>query len=214
MTNGLDMRAVVVALVLAAFLLRLFLWRAVLCVAPGSVRIETDAPADQMKLPPALEAHALALRELGFSPLGTRLEKPWLTAETVAYDFVHPQAKSFATLELGRDGKPRLYYLTPVRRDGFVITANYKRPAREVKGRYLSGGLEDFPPDRVFKAHLRRLESVGQPEGALDQEGRLGAARAWVKGLGQRETRLQNVYGLLWSVGTLGMLGAAFFGKR
>ncbi len=206
---------VVLIVLLSGAIFYFFLWRAVLCVAPQSMRIEADAPGEKMSLDAHLHPLDKALRALGFTPLGSRLERPWLTAQTVNYDYAAAASRSFATLYLGRDGSARLYYLTPLQGGGFVITADHRRPAREVPGRYLSGGLEDVPPDRLLKAHLRRVETTGKPvDGPFDQDARVEAARAWFSGLGRTEVRLQNLVGLLWSVASLGMLGAAFFGRE
>ncbi len=213
MINVLDIAKWLVVLSLAGWALRTFLWRAVLCVAPSTLRIEPDVPAEQMQVPAELRELDRAVRALGFSPLGSRVERPRFTHETVSYDYASPQAQTFATVYLARDKSPRLYYLTPLAGGGFVITANYRRPAREIQGRYVSGGLEGFAPDRVFKAHLKRRESVGTPQGAFDAQARLAAAHAWFKGPGSAEIRLQNVHGLLFSVGTLAMVGAVYFGK-
>ncbi|MFZ5470666.1 MAG: hypothetical protein ACOZIN_14635 [Myxococcota bacterium] len=214
MVNVLDLFIGLVGLALAGFVLQKNLWRALLCVAPHSMRIEPDAPADAMRVPGELSRLEADVKALGFVPIGSRLERPRLTKELVSYDFAHVEDKVFVTLYLGRDRRPRLYFLSHTDRDAFVITANYRRPAREVPGRYFCGALEDASTERVFKAHQRRVASFGSPVGRFDQEGRLAAARAWFGGPGKVEVRLQNLHGLLWSVGTLGMVAAALFGKR
>ena len=48
-------------------------------------------------------------------------------------------ALGFATLYVGTRDSARLYFLTRTTSDGFVITGNHRRAAREIKGRYLSG---------------------------------------------------------------------------
>src|SRR5687767_13829428 len=146
------------ALILAGYVLHLNLWRAILFVKPGTILVDVDAPADQMKLPDALAGFARRLGDLGFVPLASRIEKPYFAPATVSYDYLHAADKTFATLYIGRDGRPRLYFLSATEPDGFVITANYRRPAREIPGRYLSSGVEDMPPDRLYRAHRRRLE--------------------------------------------------------
>ena len=106
------------------------------------------------------------------------------------------------------------YFLTPTVGSGFVITGNHHRPARELKGRYLSGALESLSAARVFTAHLRRVPEIGAPAGDYTQEARLAAAGAWFAGPGAVEVRQQNALGLLWTVGTVGMVAAAIFGSR
>ncbi|XXF76727.1 hypothetical protein P2318_27270 [Myxococcaceae bacterium GXIMD 01537] len=199
-------------LVLALMLLRLNLWRALLFLAPGSVRVEAEAPADQMDLPRELGALAAQLQALGFTPLGSHEEAPRLHPATRSYDFARPAERVFATLHLGRHDVPCLYFLTPLAPEGFVITADYKRPALELP-RYRSGGLEDVSAERLYRAHLRRLEGLS-PAGDFTWEGRVEAGRAWYRGLGQKEIRRQNLPGLLWTVAALAIVASAFVGGR
>lgn len=197
-----------------AVVMRGNLWRAWLCLWPTSMVLEADAPAGQVKLPEELEKPDAELRALGLISIGSHLERPRFGPETFSYDYAHPTEKCFATLYVGRTGAPRLYFLTPTSGGGFVITANHRRAAREIKGRYLSGALESLPASRVFTAHLRRVSQVGTPQAELTQEGRLAAGRAWFAGHGNLEVRQQNALGLLWTVGTVGMVAAAIFGRR
>ena len=200
-------------LLLAVMLLRLNFWRAILFLFPARVRVEPDAPADQMKLPEELAPAAEQLQALGFLPLGSHEEKPPLRGATLSYDYAHPGERVFATLHLGSDGTPRLYFLTPLAPEGFVITAGYRRPALDIPGRYRSGGLEEASPERVFRAHLRRLEGLS-PTGNFTWEGRVEAGRSWYRGLGQKELRRQNLPGLLWTVAALAIVASAFLGGR
>lgn len=198
---------------LAALVLYFNLGRALLCLAP-SVRIEAEAPADKAQAPAELSPLERELRSLGFRPLGSRYEKPRLGRGTVSYDYAQEAERVFATLYLGRQGSPRLYFLSQTDQAAFVISANYRRPAREVPGRYFSAGLEGCAPERVYRAHLKRVASFGKPVGRFDQEGRVEAARAWFAGPGQLELRLGNLQGLVWSLGALGVAAAAIFGNQ
>jgi hypothetical protein len=204
---------VVASLVLAIVLLALNLWRAILFLFPASVRVEPEAPADQMDLPVELETLATQLNVLGFVPLGSHEEKPRLQKATRSYDWAHPGERVFATLHLGQGDTPRLYLLTPVSPGGFVITAGYRRPALEVPGVYRSGSLEDASPERLLRAHLRRLEGF-TPTGDFTWEGRVEAGRSWYQGLGRKEIRRQNLQGLLWTVMALAIVVSAFLGRR
>ena len=208
-----ELATVVAGLVLAVTLFWLNLWRAVLVLFPASVRVEPEAPADQMDLPQECAAQAGQLKALGFVPLGSHDEKPRLRAATRSYNYAHPAEKVFATLHLGPDGQPRLYFLTPVAPDGFVITAGYRRAALDIPGRYRAGGLEDAAPDRLLRAHLKRLEGL-TPSGEFTWEGRVAAGRSWYRGLGQKEIRRQNLPGLLWTVAALAIVASAFLGGR
>ncbi len=203
----------VAGLVLAIVLVFLNLWRAILFLFPGSVRVEPEAPADQMDLPAELGPLATQLQALGFVPLGSHEEKPRLQRATRSYDWAHPGERVFATLHLGRDDSPRLYLLTPVAPHGFVITAGYRRPAIELPGVYRSGSLEDASPERLLRAHLRRLEGF-TPTGEYTWEGRVEAGRSWYQGLGRKEIRRQNLQGLLWTVMALAIVASAFLGRR
>jgi hypothetical protein len=199
-----------VGLVLALTLLKLNLWRAILFLSPTSVRVDTEAPADQMDLPPELAPLAEQLKALGFTALGSHEEKPRLHPATRSYDFARPAERVFASVHLGQDATPRLYFLTPLAPEGFVITAGYKRPALELPG-YRSGGLEEASPERLYRAHLRRLEGL-TPTGDFSWEGRVEAGRSWYRGLGQKEIRRQNLPGLLWTVAALAIVASAFLG--
>ena len=190
-----------------AIILRAYLWRALLFLKPERMRLEVDAPADQAKPPVALGPREAELLALGFVRLGSHLERPPLGKSQVSFDYGHPQDHAFATLYAMRGG-PRLYFFTPTANGGFVITADHRRPARELPGRYLSGGIDEAPAERVYKAHQRRVASVGEATAPVTHEARLDAARAWYGGEGKHEVRQQNALGLLWTVGTLGMVGA------
>lgn len=193
---------------IVAAVLYFTLWRAWLFLKPDSIRIEADEPADKMQLPGIIEEQAEKLVALGFVALGTHWEKPAFTKETVSYDYVNREQKVFASIYEGRDGVARVYLLTPIKcpdgSTGFVVTANYRRPARELRGCYYSGGLEDYAVDRVLKAHLRRVENEKlEAIGDYTIDGRIAAGREWFKGFGRTEVRWQNLHGLLWAGGAV-----------
>jgi len=213
MINPADWLRVVPGFALAGFVLYRNFWRAILCIAPSTLEVDAEDPPDRMKVPPELLPMAGQLGALGFLRIGTRREKPKLAPPVLFHDFAYPREGVFASLSLGRDLKPHLYFLTRTEHDGFVITANYRRPAKEIPGRYLAGSLDDFPADRVYKAHLKRIEPLAR-SGDYTQAGRLEAAEAWYAGPGRSELRQQNLQGLVWTAGTLGILAAAVFGKR
>jgi hypothetical protein len=204
----------VAGLVLAGVLLFLNFWRALLFLVPHTVRVEPEAPGDQMDLPDVLAPLAEQLQALGFTSLGSHEEKPLLQKATRSYDWAHPQERVFATLHLGGDETPRLYFLTPLAGGGFVVTASYRRPALDLPA-YRSGSLEDAAPERLLRAHVRRLEGLA-PEGpeVFTWEGRVEAGRAWYRGLGRREIRRQNLQGLLWTAIALAIVASAFLGRR
>lgn len=202
-----------VLLVVGALLLWWNLWRALLFFRPTSVRVLADAPPGAEGVPGALEGPHEALLKLGFSPLGTHLEHPLLGDALSLYDYALPGEKTFASLFADRHGEPRLLLLSPAKGGGFVLTADHRRVAREVKGAYLSGGVPGATPERLLKVHTRRLAELGAGDAEWTQDGRVSLALAWYRGAGAVELRLQNAVGLLWTLGALGMVGAAIFGK-
>lgn len=209
-----DAGVLLVVAVVVLVVLRRNLWRAIAFVAPGTVRVEVDAPADQMQLPDALRPLEAELLQLGFAKLGTHLEVPVLGRAQVLYDYAHAAERAFASAWLGSDGRPRLLFLTQGGEAGFALTADHRRAAREEPGRYLSGTLEAAPAERVFHVHQRRAAGLGAPRGELTLEGRVQASRDWYGGWGRKEVRAQNALGLLWTLGTLGMVGALLLGRR
>lgn len=202
----------VLAVLAALIFLRLHLWRAVLFLRPQSVRIETDTPDGSVTVPGRLEAPWDALKALGFTPLGSHLEHARFSAPVTLYDAAHPAKQLFASVFAGKDGRARVVLLTPTEQ-GFVLTANYRRPAREVPGRYSSGGIEGASVERLVNAHARRISSHSQAKGPWTLEARVDAARRWYGDAGKAELRQQHAVGLLWTLGALGMVAAALLGR-
>ena len=204
----------VLVLVGALVLLRFQAWRAVLCVRPQAVRVEVETPADVTVIPPELEDAWGELKKLGFTLLGAHSERAPLSSVTALrswfVDAVHPTSPVVASLSVGPDEQDHLVFLTQSDR-GFVITANYRRLSYEVPGAYLAGGLDGATPERLLKAHLRRVPEIGTPKSLTTIEERVVAAREWYSRSGKPELRQQHAVGLLWTLGALGMVGAALF---
>lgn len=198
---------VLASLACAAALLSAHLWRALVFLFPASVRVDAEAPADQMALPAELGAAARELEALGFEALGSHEERPPLRRPTRLYAFRHAHAPVFATLHLGAHAEARLDFLTPLSPEGFVVTAAYRRPALEWP-HYRAGGLPHTPAERVYRAHLRRLEGLA-PAGDFSWEGRVAAARAWVAGPGRRELRREHLQGMVWTLAAVLIVLAA-----
>jgi hypothetical protein len=199
----------VLALCGALVLLRFQAFRAVLCVWPQSVKVEAETPADVTEVPGELEDTWGELKKLGFVLLGAHSEKVPLAFSTRWFlDARHPQHPVIASMSVSSDGHDQLVFLTQSQR-GFVITANYRRLSTEVPGAYLAGGLEGAAPERLLKAHLRRVPEIGTPRVLETLEDRVVAAREWFSKSGKPELRQQHAVGLLWTLGALGMVGAA-----
>lgn len=198
-----------VYLALATGLLFLFAWRAVLAVAPQTARVEVETPADNTSVPDALTETWAEFKQLGFVLLGTHSEKFWLRAPVLYVDAVHAQEPVVVSMTAGTDEQDHSTLWTVSER-GVVITSNFKRPAREVSGSYLSGSIDGASPERLFKVHLRRVPEIGPAQRLETIEKRVEAARAWFSKSGKPELRQQHALALLWSIGALGMVCAAF----
>lgn len=199
------------ALVAALVLLRFQAWRAVLCLRPQAVTVEVETPADVTQVPGELEDAWGELQKLGFVMLGAHSEKaPLSPAARWFLDARHPVEPVIASLSVSRDEQEHLVFFTQSER-GFVITANYRRLSFEVPGSYLAGGLDGATPERLLKAHLRRVPEIGTPKVLQTLEDRVVAAREWYSRSGKPELRQQHAVGLLWTLGALGMVGAALF---
>ncbi len=196
---------------MAGRLLFLNFWRAVLFFFPDSVRVRAVASADQMELPLELGPLVGQLRALGFAPLGAHEEKPRFRRGTRAYDFVHPTERAFATLHFAANGKPRLYFITPLAPEGFVLTFGYPRPGFEVPGRYRSEGFAEASAEGLLRLHRERLQGL-VPTEDFSQDARLRAGQAWYRGPGQKEIRRQNLQGVLWTVVALAIVASLFLG--
>lgn len=198
-----------VFLALASGLFFFFAWRAVLAVAPQTARVEAETPADATTVPDALSEPWAEFKQLGFVLLGTHSEKCWFRAPVLYVDAVHAREPVVASLTAGPDEQDHTTLWTVSER-GVVITSNFKRPAREVPGAYLSGSIDGASPERLLKVHLRRVPEIGPAQRLDTLEKRVDAARAWFSKSGKPELRQQHALALLWSIGALGMVCAAF----
>lgn len=199
-----------VILLLAAVGLRFQAWRAVLFLRSQSARVEPETPADQTEVPAELEEALFELKKLGFTLLGAHSEKVPLAPRRHFLDCVHASEPVVASLTVGPDEQEHLTFVTESER-GFVITANYKRPAREEPGRYLSGSIDGASPERLFKVHVRRVPEIGAAKRVDTLDSRVESVRRWFHESGKPELRQQHAVGLLWTVFALGMVGASLF---
>ncbi len=196
----------VLMLLAGAALLYFFGWRAALLVAPYSVRVEVETPADATRVPDELADAVSELKRLGFALLGGHSERFLFRATRPYVDLKRDDV--VASLTVGRDEQDELTLWTCCG-EGFVVTSNFKRPAREVRGWYLGGGIDGAAPERLLNVHLRRVNEVGQSTPRADLEAHVAAVRRWFVTQGKPELREQHALALLWSLGALGMVGAA-----
>jgi len=202
---------VAIAILVAALIgLRFQAWRAMLVLWPARVRLEAETPADATQVPGELEDVVAELKRLGFELLGTHSEKVPLAPTRHFVDCVHKADGVIASVTVGPDEQDHLTFFTESER-GFVVTANYRRAAREVPGSYLSGGLDGASAERLLKVHLRRTPEIGPHKRIEDLESRVDSARRWFSGSGKAELRQQHAVGLLWTLFALGMVGASLW---
>lgn len=179
-------------------------WRAVLCVWPRSLRVHAEEPADVMVVPGVLEETWSALLGLRFRPVGTHSEHPVLRRTSVVYDALLDEQHTWASVD-SVEGRVRLTFFTRTE-TGFVLTTNQRRAARERGGVFI-GALEGATPERLLKAHLRRVQSAVASGTTVEE--RVALAREWLAGAGAWDVRMTHVIGLLWTLGGLGFLGSA-----
>ena len=108
MARPADWLILAVVFGVVAWGLRRNLSRAVLFVAPSTLLLDSEDPPDHMQVPDELAALAGELRRLGFVPVGSRREKPPLSAALTHYDYAKPESKVFGTLFISKGGVPHL----------------------------------------------------------------------------------------------------------
>ncbi len=205
-----DVAKAVLAVGVGGVLLRWHAWRAWLCVAPSSVRVEADTP-EPVEPPAVLGSLHAQLLEQGFTMLGTHVEHPRLGPPLVVHDYASEAQGAFASTFVSTDGHARCYLLTGCANEGLALTANYPRLSEELAQRYVVGHLDGVGVERLLKAHTRRAATIGSPRGPWTLDERVVLARRWYATVGSRELRHQNAVSLLWTLGALGMVGAALF---
>jgi len=185
-------------LALAAAYAALMLWRygrrGVLFLAPGLLRLRSDAAA-----PPATVLQRQAgeeLESLGFSRLGARSEEGPLGGLGLASDaWVNEGRGTYADVfeQAPRAGAgPRLYFLSVFPDGAVALTANHPRRARS-DGAVEVASLVGAGAAPTFEAHLRTLGEMvprhGAPAAAPDLAVREKAARTFYRRAGNRELR-------------------------
>lgn len=205
-----DVAKAVLAVGVGGVLLRWHAWRAWLCVAPASVRVEVDTP-QPVPPPEVLSSLHAQLLERGFVMLGTHVEHPRFGPALLVHDYAHEAQGAFASTFVSTDGHARCYLLTRCANQGLALTANYPRVSEEISQQYVVGHLDGVGVERLLNAHTRRAAAIGPASGPWTLDERVVIARRWYATVGGRELRHQNAVSLLWTLGALGMVGAALF---
>ncbi len=208
------------------------LWRGLVFVTPSSVRLEIDDGSPEAPIPGWLEGTHEALRSLGVTLAGTWLELRRLGPTRTCWGYVNEAQTTFAiatdsTLvradrrvwtppepKLEREGPAaRLTFFTVSSAGGFLLSSNFRRPGASLPGRHLCAGLPGVTPDRLFRAHARRVPELGTPVGTFTLEGLLSHLETWHASVGRAELQRQHAVGLLWTVGGLGMVAVPLVGR-
>ncbi len=209
----MDAWQVAATLALAGFVLFRNLPGALLCLFPRLMRARGEDESWPKVDRELLERMEEELTPLGFRRLGVHVERAPLQRGVIAYDFVHEEARTWAT-GYGPADEARLVLVTALDQagapGGFVLTADHRLLAVDAPG-CLCGGMPGAQPENLFAAHRRRvqgLENSGwKPSADLALEARVCAADRWFAGRGARELRLRHVNRLLMALLGLAVLG-------
>jgi hypothetical protein len=164
--------------------------RAVLAIAPRSVRVTGDADAPPRTT--GMMAAGELLEGLGFRRLGLRAERSPLRGLDMEVDaWVHPDgtcADAYPT-----PGRDVLVAFLTTFADGYQLgTSNFRRLAAEnARGRV--GGLKGTAAEGALAAHRKAaaalVERHGAPRVPADLAARVAAARDFYAGVGAAEMR-------------------------
>jgi hypothetical protein len=233
--SPLDPAALVplLTMTLGAALVWANLWRALVFVTPSATRLEVDDGTNEVPVPGWLEPTHEALGGLGFAPVGTLLESRLLGPARSTWVYVCPEHGTFAFVSDSSLVRPRRSRLTPpepaLEREGpaarltflttagpgrFLLSSNFRRPGAAVPRVHLCAGLPNAPPDRLFRAHARRVAELGAPTGDLSLDGALAHLTDWHRTVGRAELRRLHGVGLLWTLGGLGMVAFHLMSRR
>lgn len=208
------------------------LWRALIFVTPSSTTLEIEDGSPDAPVPGWLEETHTALRGLGFAPVGSWLELRRLGPTRTSWGYVNAAQHTFVIASdaplvrvrrspltppeprLEREGPAaRVTFITVSAASGFLLSSNFRRPGATIPHRHLCAGLPNASVDRLFRAHLRRIEELGVPAGTFSLEGLLTHLRDWHTSVGRAELQRQHAVGLLWTLGGLGMVAGPLVGR-
>ncbi|MDP3236407.1 MAG: hypothetical protein Q8N26_26690 [Myxococcales bacterium] len=208
------------------------LWRTLIFVTPSATTLEIEDGSPDAPVPGWLEETHTTLRGLGFAPVGSWLELRRLGPARTSWGYVNETQRVFAIVSdsplvrvkrtpltppeprLERDGPAaRVTFVTVSAASGFLLSSNFRRPGATLPHRHLCAGLPNASAERLFRAHLRRVEELGLPAGTFTLEGLLAHLRDWHASVGRAELQRQHAVGLLWTLGGLGMVAGPLVGR-
>ena len=208
------------------------LWRTLIFVTPSATTLEIEDGSPDAPVPGWLEETHTTLRGLGFAPVGSWLELRRLGPARTSWGYVNEAQRVFAIVadsplvrvrrtpltppepRLERDGPAaRVTFVTVSAASGFLLSSNFRRPGATIPHRHLCAGLPNASAERLFRAHLRRVEELGVPAGTFTLEGLLTHLRDWNASVGRAELQRQHAVGLLWTLGGLGMVAGPLVGR-
>lgn len=125
------------------------------------------------------------LKELGFFPLGVKAEKlPFWGPAYREVALASPEAETYASIVLHKDGRPTsLYFCTPFRDGGMVFTRNYAFAPQEESERVSVRNVPVNDLKEILDSHLSRLRIFRErgliPLAGQSQEARIEATKAF-----------------------------------
>lgn len=208
------------------------LWRALVFLTPSATTFEIEDGSPDAPVPGWLEETHGALLGLGFAPVGSWLERRRAGPTRTAWGYVNEAHRTFALVAdsplVRRGGSPltppeprleregpaaRVTFFTVSASNGFLLSSNFRRPGATVPARHLCAGLPNAAPERLFRAHLRRVAELGVSAGTFSLDGLLAHLRDWNATVGRAELQRQHGVGLLWTLGGLGMVASPLVGR-
>ena len=177
------------------------------CLYPRSVRVWFEAgPAGIGALASRAAQDVIAvLGELGFRPIGVKVERPVLRSPIRELSFVAEDGRSYASVAASRS-RSRLYFYTPFPDGGLVLTSNGSFP----KIRSATVVQQSFPgcePRELLGRHHEAVASLGRTgEVSPTPEGRIAATHAYYAAPEVRRVLVRTGMFLLLWMAVLGWL--------
>ena len=132
------------------------------CFFPGVVRAWFEAGPEGIDAaaPPLAREVVASLTQMGFQPLGVKIEKTPLRAPVRELSFVAADRRCYAAVAVNRLRAP-FYFYTPLPTGGLVLTSNGAFP-RISTPRLVQCSYPGGEPQAILDHHLQALASLGQ----------------------------------------------------